>query len=150
MQETQVQCLRQEDLLEKEMATHSSILAWRIPWAEEPTVGYSLWGLKELDTTERLHFTSLQTTTMRVFAICLCRDWTLCCFSCWLSTPYEGVQGGVMHSVLQGIWWNRSLDSWISLGTDIMIPSPASDCIQKSTKSIHGDIRSSWLWENLL
>ena len=60
MQETQVQCLRQEDLLEKEMATHSSILAWRIPWAEEPTVGYSLWGLKELDTTERLHFKQQQ------------------------------------------------------------------------------------------
>ena len=36
MQETQVQSLGQEDLLEKEMATHSSILAWRIPWMEEP------------------------------------------------------------------------------------------------------------------
>ena len=35
MQETQVQSLGQEALLEKEMATHSSILAWRIPWAEE-------------------------------------------------------------------------------------------------------------------
>ena len=35
MQETQVRSLGQEDLLEKEMATHSSILAWRIPWAEE-------------------------------------------------------------------------------------------------------------------
>ena len=36
MQETQVQSLGQEDLLEEEMATHSSILAWRIPWTEEP------------------------------------------------------------------------------------------------------------------
>ena len=36
MQETQVQSLGQEDPLEKGMATHSSILAWRIPWAEEP------------------------------------------------------------------------------------------------------------------
>ena len=36
MQETQVQSLGQEDLLEKEMATHSSILAWKIPWTEEP------------------------------------------------------------------------------------------------------------------
>ena len=34
--ETQVQSLGQEDLLEKEMATHSSILAWKIPWVEEP------------------------------------------------------------------------------------------------------------------
>ena len=36
MQETWVQCLGQEDPLEKEMATHSSILAWEIPWTEEP------------------------------------------------------------------------------------------------------------------
>ena len=36
MQETWVQSLGQEDPLEKGMATHSSILAWRIPWTEEP------------------------------------------------------------------------------------------------------------------
>ena len=36
MQETQVQSLGREDPLEKEMATHSSILAWKIPWTEEP------------------------------------------------------------------------------------------------------------------
>ena len=36
MQDTQVQSLGLEDLLKKEVATHSSILAWRIPWAEEP------------------------------------------------------------------------------------------------------------------
>ena len=36
MQEIQVQSLGQEDPLEKEMATHSSILAWRILWTEEP------------------------------------------------------------------------------------------------------------------
>ena len=37
------------------MATHSSILAWKIPWTEEPG-GYSPWGHKESDTTERFHF----------------------------------------------------------------------------------------------
>ena len=36
MRETWVRSLDQEDLLEKEMATHSSILAWEIPWMEEP------------------------------------------------------------------------------------------------------------------
>ena len=36
MQETQVQSLGREDSLEKGMATHSSILAWEIPWTEEP------------------------------------------------------------------------------------------------------------------
>ena len=53
MQETQVRSLGWEDTLEKEMATHSSILAWRIPWMEEPG---GLQGCKESDMTERLHF----------------------------------------------------------------------------------------------
>ena len=56
MQETQIQSLGQEVPLEKEMATHSSILAWKIPWTEEPGRLYSPWGRKESDTTERLHF----------------------------------------------------------------------------------------------
>ena len=43
MQETQDQSLGQEDLLEKEMATHSSILAWKIPWTEEPGKLQSMW-----------------------------------------------------------------------------------------------------------
>ena len=55
MWETWVQFLGGEDPLEKEMATQSSILAWRIPWTEEP-VSYSPWGHKEWDMTERLHF----------------------------------------------------------------------------------------------
>ena len=38
---------KSDDLLEKGMATHSSILAWRILWVEEPMAGYSPWGLKE-------------------------------------------------------------------------------------------------------
>ena len=45
-----VRSLGWEDPLEEEMATHSSILAWRIPWTKEP-VGYR-WGSKESDTTE--------------------------------------------------------------------------------------------------
>ena len=50
MRETQVQSLGQEDPLEKGMATHSSILAWRSPWTEEPGRLHSV-GLKESDTT---------------------------------------------------------------------------------------------------
>ena len=53
MQETQVQSLGQEDLLEKEMAPHSSILAWRIPPTEEPG-GLQSMGSQESDMTEGL------------------------------------------------------------------------------------------------
>ena len=52
--ETWVRSLGGEDPLVREMATHSSILAWRIPWIEEPGGLYSLWGRYELDMTERL------------------------------------------------------------------------------------------------
>ena len=55
MQETQLQSLGWEDPLEKEMATHSSTLAWKIPY-QFRLVGYSPWGRKESDTTEQLHF----------------------------------------------------------------------------------------------
>jgi len=51
MQETWVPSLSREDLLGKGMATHSSILAWRIPWTEEPGELQSM-GHKELDMTE--------------------------------------------------------------------------------------------------
>ena len=49
--ETQVYSLCWKDPLEKEMATHSNILAWRISWTEEPG-GYSPWGHKESDMTK--------------------------------------------------------------------------------------------------
>ena len=50
MQETWVQFLGQEDPLEKEMATHFSVLAWRIPWTEEPGRLQSM-GSQESDMT---------------------------------------------------------------------------------------------------
>ena len=55
MQETWLQSLGQEDPLEEEMATHPSILAWKIPWTKEPG-GLQSMGLdcsKELDKTEQ-------------------------------------------------------------------------------------------------
>ena len=52
MQETRFQSLGGEDPLEKEMATYSSILAWKIPWTEEPSRLYSPWGRKESDMTQ--------------------------------------------------------------------------------------------------
>ena len=60
VQETLIRFLGWEDNLEEGMATHSSILAWRIPWTEEPGglqlhVGdQTTWGFKESDMTEQL------------------------------------------------------------------------------------------------
>ena len=51
VQETQIRSLDQEDLWEKGMATHSSILAWESPWTED-LAGYSPWSCKESDMTE--------------------------------------------------------------------------------------------------
>ena len=78
MQETQVRSLGREDPLEKEMATHSSILAWRIPWTEELGELYSPRGLKESNKTERLtrSFTFLQsvpvTSALSLSQECVC------------------------------------------------------------------------------
>ena len=54
--ETWARSLGWEDSLEKEMATHSSTLALKIPWMEELGAGYYPWGCKESGTTEQLHF----------------------------------------------------------------------------------------------
>ena len=56
MQETQVGSLGLGDPLEKEKATHSSVLAWKIPRTEEPGRLYSPWGHKESDVTMQLPF----------------------------------------------------------------------------------------------
>ena len=63
MRETRVRSLGWEDPLEKEMAIHSRTIAWKIH-GQRSLVGYSPWGRKESDMTERLHFTSLHFTSM--------------------------------------------------------------------------------------
>ena len=55
MRETRVRFLGWEDPLEKEMAIHSSTIAWKIPWTEEPGRLQSMGTRKESGTTERLH-----------------------------------------------------------------------------------------------
>ena len=57
MQETQVRSLGREEPLEQEMASHSSTLAWKIPWTEDPGRLQS-WGCEESDTTEQLHWST--------------------------------------------------------------------------------------------
>ena len=52
-----------EDPLEESMATHSTILAWRIPWTEEPG-SFSLQGCKELDMSEVTEYACLQVITV--------------------------------------------------------------------------------------
>ena len=54
-----------EDPLEKEMAARSSILAWEIPWTEEPG-SYSPWGGKESDRTQRLKNNDCETENIQI------------------------------------------------------------------------------------
>ena len=143
MWETRVRFLDWEDPLEKEMATHSSTLAWRIPWMEEhgrlqstgsQKVGHDwatslslssipAWKIPWTEEPSRLESMGSQSQTQQsdFLSFLFYWDWTQSCYSCWPSTTPEGVQGGVMHSVLQGIWWDSSLVSWMFLGTDFMI-----------------------------
>ena len=66
MQKTWVRSLGWEGLLEKGTATHSSILAWRIPWRR--LAGYSPWGLKESNTTEQLSLFTFLASRFQVLA----------------------------------------------------------------------------------
>ena len=65
MQETWVQSLGREDPLEKEMGTHSSILAWEIPWTEEPG-GLQSMRLQESDTALQLNNSNNKETSSLV------------------------------------------------------------------------------------
>ena len=76
MWETWVRSLGQEDLLEKGLATPSSIFAWRIPWIKECGGLYSPWGCKELDTTEQLTHTYICIVLFIFFYICIVLDST--------------------------------------------------------------------------
>ena len=72
--ESQVQSLGQEDHLEKGMATHSSTVAWRIPWTEEPgpRSQRSPWGHKEPGTTKSL------TLSLFTFTVTHSGEGTMC------------------------------------------------------------------------
>ena len=75
-----VRSLDREDPLEKGLATHSSILAWRILRTEEPG-GYSPWGRKESDTTERLgtHAYCLHSPLLQTLGVTKPTAWTCAC-----------------------------------------------------------------------
>ena len=71
MQETPVQSLGREDSLEKEMATHSNILAWK-SLGQRSQAGYSSWGHKELDATVQLTQKHLKIVIIvKFFAMCI-------------------------------------------------------------------------------
>ena len=97
MQETGIWFLGGEDPLEKKMTTHSSILAWRIPWTEQPG-GLQSVGLQESDTTERLNHQHI----MCIFPVnvyhknnsyCECR---VCCHN-WMQQAIEGYNTGWVY-----------------------------------------------------
>ena len=75
MWETWVRSLGWEYSLEKEMATHSSTLALKIPWTEELGAGYYPWGRKESGTTEQLHFTLTFCNTLEGSITSCCIEW---------------------------------------------------------------------------
>ena len=124
MQETWVRFLGQEDTLEKEMATHSSILTWRFPWTEDPGRLQSMDHksrtlLKRLSITQhkakRIYFFKASDTAdaavqllshVRLFA-------TSRTVACWVLCPWDfpGENTGVgCHFLLQGIFLTQGLN----------------------------------------
>ena len=111
VQETRVQSLGQEDPLEKGLATHSSMLAWRIPWTDEPGRMLAM-GLQRVDMNERLAFS--------LFFQYPTHKWTL---NDRISPPHSSFVGRRRGEVYkEGKKWN-SLDSRRETQIFLSIPS---------------------------
>ena len=107
---TRVQSLGREDILEKKLATHSNILAWKIPWMEESDRLQSM-GHKESDRAERLHFHTCYTKYFlcalpkwRKSVSCLPLEelatfWSLVYFAVWLPQSLMGSRKVILLSV---------------------------------------------------
>ena len=89
MQEPRVQSLGQEDPLEKEMATHSSILAWRIPWTKEPG------RLQSMGSQEWTRLSDYTTTTRHS----ACTETHQCSLGLSLQTPANTMSGALITIV---------------------------------------------------
>ena len=95
MRETWVQSLGWEDPLEKEKAIHSSNIAWKIPWTEEPGRPQSMgWQRVGHDWATSLHFTSINSPVN----ICNCNP--VCGVSLWKTMSCDEAQGN-LHTIMQ-------------------------------------------------
>ena len=128
-------------------------MAWLplpLPWSSflraTEMLSPGLWVLNILSTTNWHLPRAPASDWTTEFAICLCGDWTLCCLAIKIKHP-EAIQDGVRHSVLQGIWWNRSLNSkvrarlhWSPLHQNLTYqPSPTTS-LEQSLKAIWGAV----------
>ena len=104
MQETWVRSLGWENPLEKEMATRSSILAWKIPWREEPGRLQSMGVAKEPDTTERLQFQTFLADNKIPYHISL-------------PARSNGIKSGKDHNTFGLVFWTSN--AWRSFSFQI-------------------------------
>ena len=148
MWETWVRSLGREDSLEKEMATHSSTLALKIPWTEELGAGYYPWGCKESGTTEGLHFLSFFLWTF--FGIAFLCDWNESWLFAvlWPLLNLSLVINSVSPVSILCRFWNdislkpRGFKTGRNLGTALAYP-PFS--IEKETEVSSG--AQAWKWQ---
>ena len=132
--------LGKEDPLEKEMATHPSILAWRIP-LKRSLAGCSPWGRKESDTTEQLTHTHTHTTFRMKYKASVSAHKALCCR--WLSPA------AVPCLTLQSSSWNLSLGSlnyWASSSLPQAVLYPKSSFLPAWMTPPSNFNKATWLF----
>ena len=118
MQETRVWSLGREDPLEKEMATHSSVLAWRIPWTEEPG-GLQTMESQESDMTKQLN----HQTVAILLTIILYKYLVYFCFV-FQTFPFNVIMSFFQHSGLLILFF-KVRETTLQVGGDIeMTASP--------------------------
>ena len=116
MQETQVQSLAQEDPLEKEMAIHSSTIAWKIPWTEEPGRLQSMGSQRAGDNWAYRKYQIIQPWLMNTVAVLVKHD--------FIRRPGELASDLLNHCTKP---YTHLLATTISLEANNLIPPPMSD-----------------------
>ena len=130
MQETQVPFLGLEDSLEKEMATRSSILAWRIPWREETSRLQSM-GWQDSDTTERLS-TRHTIESRKMVLVNLCAGQQL---SDWAELNWMEMQTQRTDLWTPGQGWDQSREKHGNIYTTIRKQTLGICCMTRGTQT---------------
>ena len=143
MRQTRVQSLGWEDPLEKEMATHSSTLAWKIPWTEEPGRLQSM-GLQRVGHTEQLHFHN-DVTMQNYFltSLFICKPIQ---FSNPFLLPHRTWRNSTELCLLRGRQWSDLRESIIFSITGIFFLIPCKNLKIHTSYCMQIDILFSVRW----
>ena len=141
MPEMLVQSLGWEDPLEKEMATHSSILAWEVLWTEKPG-GLQIWGSHGSDTTWRLNHYHILRNVRRLKKI---KGGVLCLFNAAHSSPSSLLPGCIC--AVRGGQYGQEKSWWLQRCPILKhLKDPSLSCRKEPALALTTQGENQWSW----